>query len=277
MYRNKVNRIGQLRLLRFCFVLLSLFALAITARAQQPFVTDDADTTEKGKFHLEISNEFDYLQRSSLPTKNQNFARAEIDYGLLKNIEINFQSTFLTLVNAKGNGSRFTDGFGDISFGVKYKISGEREDSRLPAFAVSAFLQLPTGSNKRGLGSGKMTYGFNTIAQKSVGEKNTARLNAGMIFAGSAQRSVEGITATRGAIFSGGGSFVRRINQRLQFGAEVTGAVTNNFRLSAGQLQFQTGGNYQINKKTSLDFGFIVGRFAASPRFGAKIGFSYDF
>ena len=273
---NRLHRSRRLNLCCLGLILLS-FCGAFKARAQQPFVTDDADTTEKGKFHFEASSELDYLQISSLPTKNQNFARAEIDYGLWKNLEIGVQTPFLIFINQADNGSHLVGGFGDVSFGVKYKIREERENSHLPAFAVTGFLQIPTGSSARRLGSGIVDYGFNTIAQKSFGKKNTARVNAGLVIAGNTQNGVEGIFATHGAIFTGGASFVRKINEKLQLGAELAGAVTNNFRLSAGQLQFQTGGNYQINKKTSFDFGFIIGHFAASPRFGAKIGVSYDF
>ena len=40
------------------FVML-LWLLLLTAHAQQPFVTDDADVTDKGKWHLQVSDEYD--------------------------------------------------------------------------------------------------------------------------------------------------------------------------------------------------------------------------
>jgi len=39
--------------------------------AQIPFYTDDADTTEKGKFHIEFFNEHDWLKKSSHPEKDR--------------------------------------------------------------------------------------------------------------------------------------------------------------------------------------------------------------
>ena len=266
-------------LLQLAAVFFLCAASSMSIRAQQPFVTDDADTTAKGKFHFEASSEFDYLQTSSLPAKNQSFTRAEIDYGVTKNLEIGVQAPFLVLINARDpSGDAFVGGYGDITFGAKYKLREEKENSRLPAFAVTGFLQIPTGSSYRRLGSGITDYGFNTIAQKTLHKKNVVRANAGMLVAGNLQNGAEGIVnQTRGAVFTGGASFVRTITEKLLLGAELAGAVTNNFQLSAGQLQFQTGGNYQINKKTTFDFGFVVGRYAASPRLGAKIGFSHDF
>lgn len=69
----------------------------------------------------------------------------------------------------------------------------------------------------------------------------------------------------------------QKINEKLQLGAEIAGAVTSQFQLSKGQLQVQAGGNYNLRKTLTLDFGLIAGRFAASPRVGAQFGFSVDF
>ena len=102
------------------------------------------------------------------------------------------------------------------------------------------------------------------------------RVNSGMIFSGNTLTGVEGIAA-RGVIFTGGGSLVRNFTDKLKFGVEVAGALPNNFRLSAGQLQFQAGGNYQLDKNISLDFGATSGLFVASPRLGGQIGLSINF
>ncbi|HZT57953.1 MAG TPA: hypothetical protein VFA21_04925, partial [Pyrinomonadaceae bacterium] len=56
---------------RAALLLLLLFAAPAAARAQQPFYTDDADVTDKGKFHLQVANEFDVLQRALYPGKTQ--------------------------------------------------------------------------------------------------------------------------------------------------------------------------------------------------------------
>jgi len=58
-----------------------------TARSQIPFYTDDADTTAKGKFHLEIYNEHDVLQKSSYPAKRQNTLVFTVNYGLTNKLE----------------------------------------------------------------------------------------------------------------------------------------------------------------------------------------------
>ena len=70
---------------------------------------------------------------------------------------------------------------------------------------------------------------------------------------------------------------VRDFNAKWKLGVELTGALTSNFDLGRGQLQTQVGGNYQMTKKMSLDFGLIGGFYASSPRVGPQIGISYDF
>jgi len=254
---------------------ICLCAVASSGRSQQPFVTDDADVTEKGKLHFEFINEFDRLPRSSLPVKYQNETRSTLEYGLMKNVEVGITGHFLTLVSE--NSPRLVSGIGDTELSVKYNFRRERSDSSLPALTITGFIQFPTGNASRSLGSGVTDYGVRGVAQKTFKKKNIFRVNGGYLFAGNTLIGVLGISQVRGHVFTGSASYVRKINDRLQLGGELSGAVTDRFDLSEGQLQTQIGGNYQINKKTTLDFGVIAGRFAASPRFGFQLGFSRDF
>jgi hypothetical protein len=105
----------------------------------------------------------------------------------------------------------------------------------------------------------------------------TGRLNGGILFAGNTSTGLVGIQTTRGQVFTANGSVTRDFTSRLRLGAELFGAVTNNFELSKGQLELQIGGNYALNKQFSLAFGILGGHFSASPRAGALIGFAYDF
>jgi hypothetical protein len=256
-------------------VLLLLVLGAVTATAQQPFVTDDADTTPKRHFHFEFSNEFDLLQRSSFPSRKQNTADFELDYGLFDRVEIGIESPLLTIFNAPGTIPKTPSGIGDTNVSLKYNFLREREDSRMPAMAVAFDLELPTGDTKRQLGSGLSDYYMNGILQKSVSKKTKLRLNGGILFSGNETTGVIGIK-TRGTVFTAGGSLVKKFTPQLQLGMELTGAVTKDFQLGKGQLQTLLGGNYQFKKNISFDFGIVGGRYAASPRAGVQLGFSVD-
>jgi hypothetical protein len=258
----------------FCLTLI--FFAASIAHAQQPFVTDDVEVADKGKFTLETANEFDRLQPSSAPDEYQNSAHATLSYGLVKDVEISITGQFLALISRES--PRVVGGIGDTTLAVKYNFLKEKDGSRRPALAVSGFVQLPTGDEDRGLGSGVPDYGFNAIAEKTYHEKNIFRLNGGYLFSGNTVNGDLGFSSeVHGGIFTGGASYVRKIGEKLQLGAELTTAVTSNFELEKGELQTQFGGNYELNKKTTFDFGIIFGKFDASPRAGFQVGFTRDF
>jgi hypothetical protein len=246
------------------------------ARAQQPFVTDDADVTAKGKFHFEFSNEFDLLQPAAFPNLRQNTASFELDYGLLKNVEVDIEAPLIMILNARGVTQPRAFGPGDTRFSVKYNFLKEHDGSRRPALAASFSIELPTGDAARQLGSGVTDFTLNGILQKRVTKRSTWRVNAGMIFSGNTLTGAVGIV-TRGPIFTGGTSLVRKFTPRLDMGAEVTGAFTRKFNPGRKQLQAQVGGNFHLRDNLSLDFGIIAGHFDASPRLGAQLGFSLDF
>nr|MDQ5839114.1 hypothetical protein [Acidobacteriota bacterium] len=135
----------------FLLILFLLCATPTPARAQQPFATDDADVTAKGKLHFEFSNEYDLLQRSAFPSRAQNTADAELDYGLLEGVEVGVESPLITITSARGPA---VFGVGDTNLSVKYNFLKEREGSRWPALAASLNVELPTGDPARQLGSG---------------------------------------------------------------------------------------------------------------------------
>jgi hypothetical protein len=261
---------------RLRFVLLLLVLGGATVQAQQPFVTDDADTTPKGRFHFEFSNEFDWLQRSSLPNIRQNTADFELDYGILDRLEIGIESPLLTVFNSADTTPKSFSGVGDTNVSLKYNFLRERENSRMPAMAIALNLELPTGDKKRQLGSGLADFYMNGILQKSVSKSTKLRFNGGILFSGNETTGVIGIK-TRGTVFTGGGSLVKQFTPKLQLGMEVTGAITKQFALGKGHLRTLAGGNYQFNPKASFDFGIVAGKFAASPRFGVQLGLSIDF
>ena len=254
--------------------LLLLFAGSVYA--QQPFITDDTDTTPKGKFHFEFSNEFDWLQSSSFPNLRQNTADFELDYGLFEHVEIGIATPLLTIFNAPGSVPKTVTGIGDTNISLKYNFLRERENSRRPALAIGLNLEVPTGDPDRQLGSGLADFYLNGIMQKSVTKKTKLRLNGGILFSGNETTGAVGIKA-RGTVFTGGGSLVKQFTPRLQLGMELTGAMARDLQLGQGQMRTTLGGNYQLQEKVSFDFGIVGGKYEASPRVGVQVGLSVDF
>lgn len=254
--------------------LLTFFPVSVAS--QQPFVTDDADVTPKGRFHLEFSNEFDWLQRESLPSVRQNTADIELDYGLFERLEIGIAAPFLTISNQSGTIPQSVTGIGDLNISMKYNFLHERENSRRPALAIAFNLELPTGDAQRQLGSGLVDVYVNGIVQKSLTSKTKLRGNGGVLFSGNETTGALGIKS-RGTVLTGGASLVRQFSPKLQLGVELTGAMSKDLELGKRQLQILIGGNYQVSQKVSFDFAVLGGKYAASPRAGVQLGFSVDF
>jgi hypothetical protein len=253
-----------------------LVLLALPVASQQPFYTDDADTTERGKFHLEISNQFSRLSDSALPTLRQNALVYQVNYGLWEGVELGIDSPIIILFNERGTHPRRPAGTGDTNLTLKWNFRSETADSRWPALTVSFAVETPTGDASTQLGSGVADYGFNTVVQKSLGDNTTFRLNNGLILSGNTLTGVVGLRA-QGVVYTGGASMTRQMSRALLLGLEINGAAAQNSALGKGAMQTQFGGKYLVSRSLTLDFGILVGRLEGSPRASLQVGISKDF
>jgi hypothetical protein len=257
-------------------VVVLAFVGGIRALAQQPFYTDDAHVADLHHWHVESNNEYDFLPHSSFPNLRQDTQTVKFSYGAFKNCELGMDFPLISIFNHPSAGLGNPIGLGDTDYSIKYRFREEKEGSSIPAFTVSLNLEPPTGNSKKQLGSGLMDYYLNSIMEKTLNKKTTLRLNAGATFAGNTLTGVVGIK-TRGTIFTGGASVVRQLTPKLDLGIEVTGGFTANLQLGRGQLSEQVGGNYEIRKNLTIDFGAIAGQAVGSPHWGYQLGFSKDF
>ena len=262
---------------RTSLVLITILLLASPTYSQIPFYTDDADTTPKGKFHVEFFNEHDWLQRSSFPGKRQNVSNFTLNYGLTQRVELGINAPLIKIINDRESKLGDPFGMGDTQVGVKVKLRDERERSRLPAISVVFYFEAPTGSTTKQTGSGLADYWLYGVAQKSLTKRTTGRLNGGILFAGNSSTGLVGIQGNRGQVFTVNGSLVRDFTPKLQLGVELFGAVASNSILSRGQVITQFGGSYSLRDDFAFTFGVLGGRFASSPRLGLHIGLAYDF
>jgi hypothetical protein len=246
----------------------------VLAAAQQPFYTDDAEVTAAGRVHVEIFDEYDWLQRGQAPHVRQNTVNMRVNYGLGKGVELDLDSPLITILNNSTASPVRADGIGDTNFGVKYSFL--HESTKWPALSAAAYIETPTGNPASGLGSGLVDSWIYGIAQKTVSPALVLRLNGGYLFTGNTSTGVVGITKARGHVGTFGASMVRTLTRRFDLGAEVTAAVSHNDDLQRAQVQFMLGGNYELREGLTLDIGILGGHFVASPRIGLQIGLSFD-
>jgi len=259
------------------FIRLALVVLSVPqAQAQSPFFTDDADVGDGHHFHLEANIEYDELPNQSFPNLRQQTHTIKFSYGLFHNIEVGMDFPLLIIFNDAGSRRGNPFGLGDTDYSIKYNFRKETEGSKWPALTASLNIEPPTGNSKLQLGSGLIDYYLNGILQKTLSPRNTLRANAGATFAGNTLTGAVGIK-TRGTIFTGGSSLTHQFTRKFDLGVEVFGGYTANLSLGRGELQEQVGGNYEIRKGLTLDFGAIAGQAVGSPHYGVQVGFSKDF
>jgi hypothetical protein len=256
--------------------LLMLLCSSGALRAQQPFETDDADVTPRGKFHFESFNEYDWLQLSQAPHLRQNTFNMKLNYGFGHGLELDLDSPLIAIVNDSTARPRVPFGLGDTDFGIKWNFRQEHKGSSAPALTAVAYIETPTGDSTTSLGSGLVDVWAYGVVQKTLTDTLVLHLNGGWLFHGNTSTGVVGIVTAHGHVATMGGSIVRTMNEKVTLGLDLTAAATRNASLERNQFQAMLGGNYSLREGLSLDAGLIVGHFEASPRIGVQVGFSWD-
>ncbi|MBI2679473.1 MAG: transporter [Candidatus Solibacter usitatus] len=255
--------------------LLALCAcLAAPLAAQLPFYTDDPAVTARGKFHFEFFNEFDALQHQD-PNIRQNTTNYKLNYGLPHNLELDLDFPYLAIFRLLETPD--SHGAGDVNLGVKWNFHKASSSSRVPALSASLYIEFPTGDARQQLGSGLVDYVFTVIAQKPITSHTRINSNLGYVLAGNTSTGALGIQSSHGHVFTGGLSALHDFNARLTLGVEVYGAFSSRGSLGRSQLQAMIGGQFALRRGMALDFGLLGGKYVASPRVGAQVGFSLDF
>jgi Putative MetA-pathway of phenol degradation len=258
---------------KICWLWLCLFSPCVYA--QLPFYTDDPGVTEKGKLHFEFFNEFDALQHPQYPSLRQNTANYKINFGLPHDLELDFDTPYLAIFRTLGTGNSM--GIGDTNMGVKWNFHKESKDSPMPAISAVMYVEIPTGDSQNQLGSGLTDYWLYFAAQKSLSDKTRINANLGYLFAGNTSTGALGIQTARGHVYTGGISMLHDFSDRWTLGVEAFAGIASSGDLGKDQFQFMLGGQYKLREGLGLAFGLLGGKYIASPRIGAQVGFSVDF
>lgn len=259
---------------RLLLFLLCTLGSSTSLLAQMPFYTDDPAVTESGKFHFEFFNEYDVLQHQ-FPNVRQNTSNYKLNYGLLRNLELDVDVPYLAILRAAASPNAI--GGGDTNLGIKWEFHKQAPGSHVPALGASLYIELPTGDSNRQLGSGLTDYWLNTIAQESLSDKTRVNFNLGYLFAGNSSTGVLGVQSSRGHVYTGGASILHDFTARLTLGTEVYAAYDPTGNFGRSQLQFMLGTQYQLRTGMTADLGVLGGKYVGSPRIGVQIGFSVDF
>jgi hypothetical protein len=138
---------------RYARAVLFLLACALTAptvKAGAPFVTDDADTPDAKHFEINVSLQYTRFMGGSSGA----IPAVEVNYGVTDKLQISALVP-MNFVHTDGVGTNI--GVGDTEIGVKYRFFDADDWGWRPGVAFAPVMILPSGSEARGLGDGRIT------------------------------------------------------------------------------------------------------------------------
>jgi len=136
--------------------------------ADHPLITDGAETLDKGEFVAELNSEFSFGKKKvegvSIKERQAEIA-ALITFGVMDNVEIVLELPYRWIREKENGGNTFrADGTGDVELEVKWRFYGN-DDLHL---ALKPSISFPTGSAKKELGNGRISYGLMFLATREI-------------------------------------------------------------------------------------------------------------
>ena len=135
------------------------------ALAGPPYVTDDPEPVATGHWELYLAT-----QDGGAPggAAGGTAPHVEVNYGAAPGLQLH---AIVPLAWSHTPGSRTEVGLGDIELGAKWRFV--EEGDRRPMVGVFPLVELPTGSEARGLGEGRLRVFLPLWLQKSFGPWST--------------------------------------------------------------------------------------------------------
>ena len=232
-------------------VAMMTYLLTPAAFAARLLETDDAGTLGKGVFQVEMGLEMsDHRQdQDNMVTKERTTSvSTAFSYGIHDDIDIIMEFPYERM-RAREDGITIHNekGFSDLALDAKWRFF-EKENL---AFALKPGLSFPTGNDKKGLGTGRMTYGMVFITTMEL-EPLAFHLNAGY-------RRNENKGGERKDIWAANLAGEVSVAKPLKLVANV-GVETNKDRDSATAPVFFLGGLiYSVTDNIDIDLGYKRG------------------
>jgi hypothetical protein len=144
-------------------VLAALLACHV-ASAGPPFLTDDPEPVELGHWEFYAAAAWSGTRDAASGT----CPHVEVNSGALPELQLH---VIVPAVLAVARGHPAAYGIGDTELGAKFRFI--KEGDRLPQVGIFPLVELPTGSEARGLGAGSAQCFIPVWAQKSRGPWTT--------------------------------------------------------------------------------------------------------
>src|SRR5882757_5291535 len=143
------------------FRVILLLSGPLTVVAGPPFVTDDPQPVDYQHWEFYIASQHSETSDGWSGTA----PHIELNYGVITNMQLHLIAP-LAYDAPKIGSSHY--GYGDTELGVKFRFI--QETDYLPQIGIFPLLEVPTGSESDGLGSGHVQTFLPVWLQKSFGD-----------------------------------------------------------------------------------------------------------
>jgi hypothetical protein len=249
---------------------LFIFILwAGTAFSAHPLITDDTGTQGRGKLQIEINSEYSFNKEKEEGITSRKKAyelSSTLSYGLTDKIDIVAGIPYQWIrVKEDGNVAVDEDGLGDISLEAKWRFF-EKDDLSL---GLKPGVTLPSGDDKKGLGTGRVNYSLFFIGSKETGPW-AFHLNLGYV-------RNENRTDERTDIWHASLAGTFEAVKDLQFVANI-GTEKNPDKGSGTDPAFVIGGLiYSLSENLDVDAGIKAGLNKPETGYAILAGIAFKF
>jgi hypothetical protein len=143
------------------FLAVLLLGGSLTVLAGPPFMTDDPEPVDYQHWEFYIASQ----HTKTIDGWSGTAPHVELNYGVVPNLQLHL---IAPLAYAAPNDGSTHYGYGDTELGVKFRFIQETE--HLPQVGIFPLLEVPTGSESDGLGSGHVQAFLPVWVQKSFGD-----------------------------------------------------------------------------------------------------------
>jgi hypothetical protein len=272
---HRIPKIGSMICaVRILAALILSLGFTGTSYAAHPLVTDDTGTQGKGKFQFELNGEFRRdkgAQDGIFIREDAGESAAAFSAGITDNVDVvvNFPWVYSQV---KENGTLVSNasGFGDMALEAKWRFFA-REGFSL---AVKPGFSVPTGSEEKGFGNGRVSYGVTVILQQ---EWEGFFLSANGAYTRNEFRLEADRQTNRRDIWQANAAAGVEVVTDLKAVANI-GVETNSDRTSSQWPAFLLGGViYSVTDAIDIDVGAKWGLNRSEPIFAVLAGIAWRF
>lgn len=219
---------------------ICVLAAVPSALAGAPFVTDDPEPVDLGHFEITLASQYAQHKDETSGT----LPSLEINYGAAPEMDFHVTAP-LAFKWTAGDGTRL--GNGDTELGSKYRFIREDDKGWRPAVAVFPLVLVPTGDERRGLGTGHTRVFLPLWLQKTFDPWTTFGGGGYWINPGSGNRNFWFV----------GWAVVRQMSKTLSLGAELFHQTADTID-AKDTTAFNVGGTYDLTE--NHHFKLSIGR-----------------